>query len=96
MIIGAVQVFLGSKVLFVCFVYNLHSLSLLPSLLWSAYFKTKMQKSLTPVSYEQDVSYLRMYFTTRVKAKKTAEDYPASSMVSDIGGYVGLMVRIYA
>ena len=40
-----------------------------------------------------DASYLRMYFTTRVKAKNTAEDYPASSLVSDIGGYVGLMVR---
>ena len=41
-----------------------------------------------------DASYLRMYFTTRVKAKNTAEDYPASSLVSDIGGYVGLMVRL--
>ena len=40
----------------------------------------------------RDASYLRMYFTTRVKAKNTAEDYPISSLVSDIGGYVGLMV----
>lgn len=39
-------------------------------------------------------SFLRLYFKTMVKTKKTLLDYTWLSMIAEIGGYTGLLLGV--
>ena len=42
----------------------------------------------------EDTAYIKMYFKSTIKVKRTVLDYTWLSMLAEIGGYTGLLLGV--